>query len=141
MRIDHAGKDLKKGARGTSAKNDDVDLVWQMTRIGDNVKLHATKKRHTWIKDIELEVTKSETMFIQNHVKSAKRDLAIGMINKYKIPTIDEKTGKPIGTKRFWNTVKETLEAVEDIKSMQKDFWSALHYLNGERLLLGKPTE
>jgi hypothetical protein len=32
MRIDHAGKDLKKGARGTSAKNDDVDLVWQMTK-------------------------------------------------------------------------------------------------------------
>ena len=28
LRIDHAGKDLTRGQRGTSAKNDDVDVVW-----------------------------------------------------------------------------------------------------------------
>ena len=28
LRIDHAGKDAKLGQRGTSAKNDDVDVVW-----------------------------------------------------------------------------------------------------------------
>jgi len=141
LRIDHAGKDMSKGARGTSAKNDDVDLVWQMTRSGDTVRLHATKKRHTWIKDIDLEVTKSETMFIQNHVKTARRDLAIGMVNKYKIPIFDEKLNQPIGTKRFWVMVKEALEGKEDLKGMQEDFWSALHYLNDERRLTAKPTK
>ena len=28
LRIDHAGKDLTRGQRGTSAKRDDVDVVW-----------------------------------------------------------------------------------------------------------------
>src|SRR5215207_7410755 len=31
-RADHSGKDPTKGARGTSAKNDDVDIVWQLNR-------------------------------------------------------------------------------------------------------------
>ena len=64
LRIDHAGKDLKKGARGTSAKNDDVDLVWQMTRTDNTVVLKSTKKRHTWILDkIMFSVNKAHDMF------------------------------------------------------------------------------
>jgi hypothetical protein len=31
LRIDHAGKDVTRGQRGTSAKNDDVDVVWEMS--------------------------------------------------------------------------------------------------------------
>ena len=30
VRIDHAGKDSDRGQRGTSAKRDDVDLIWQL---------------------------------------------------------------------------------------------------------------
>lgn len=48
-RLDHAGKDLALGQRGTSAKNDDVDLVWQLTvRDDDAVRLRATKRRVSW---------------------------------------------------------------------------------------------
>jgi hypothetical protein len=32
LRTDHAGKDATKGQRGTSAKRDDVDVVWSMKR-------------------------------------------------------------------------------------------------------------
>ena len=32
LRIDHAGKDLDRGARGSSAKNDDVDAVWLLAK-------------------------------------------------------------------------------------------------------------
>ena len=32
LRTDHAGKDRSKGPRGTSAKRDDVDVVWSLTR-------------------------------------------------------------------------------------------------------------
>ena len=40
IRIDHAGKDFERGQRGTSAKNDDVDVVWRMTRLeGDRFRL------------------------------------------------------------------------------------------------------
>jgi hypothetical protein len=45
LRIDHAGKDAKRGQRGTSGKNDDVDLVWEMTDRGHGEFLLTTTKR------------------------------------------------------------------------------------------------
>ncbi|HEY7824627.1 MAG TPA: bifunctional DNA primase/polymerase, partial [Acidimicrobiia bacterium] len=49
IRIDHAGKDLSKGQRGTSAKNDDVDVVWQISRTDQGIKLTAKKRRMGWV--------------------------------------------------------------------------------------------
>ena len=50
LRIDHAGKDVKKGQRGTSAKNDDVDVVWEMAERGaGEYVLRATKRRVSWV--------------------------------------------------------------------------------------------
>jgi hypothetical protein len=50
IRVDHAGKDLEKGQRGTSAKGDDVDVVWQMTRgDGGTYTLKARKRRMGWV--------------------------------------------------------------------------------------------
>jgi hypothetical protein len=53
VRVDHAGKDLDKGQRGTSAKNDDVDIVWRLARQdGDTFKLIAKKRRMGWVPEI-----------------------------------------------------------------------------------------
>ncbi|HEY7823971.1 MAG TPA: hypothetical protein VIG24_14100, partial [Acidimicrobiia bacterium] len=50
VRIDHAGKDLEKGQRGSSAKNDDVDIVWQMVRHGGSqFRLKTRKSRMGWV--------------------------------------------------------------------------------------------
>jgi len=50
VRLDHAGKDLDRGQRGTSAKNDDVDLVWQLTELdGGGIRLRATHRRQSWV--------------------------------------------------------------------------------------------
>jgi hypothetical protein len=49
VRIDHAGKDIEKGQRGTSAKNDDVDVVWQMVKADGGFKLTAKKRRMGWV--------------------------------------------------------------------------------------------
>lgn len=50
LRADHAGKDLEKGQRGGSAKNDDVDVVWQLDRRdAGGFRLRATHKRMGWI--------------------------------------------------------------------------------------------
>lgn len=53
LRTDHSGKDTSKGQRGSSAKNDDVDLVWRLTRTdtkaGDGVKLERTHSRVAWV--------------------------------------------------------------------------------------------
>jgi hypothetical protein len=45
LRVDHAGKDVEKGQRGTSAKNDDVDVVWQLTGADDRLTLKCTHQR------------------------------------------------------------------------------------------------
>jgi hypothetical protein len=37
VRLDHAGKDEAKGQRGGSAKGGDVDAVWRMTRVNDDL--------------------------------------------------------------------------------------------------------
>lgn len=50
LRVDHAGKDVTKGQRGTSAKNDDVDVVWQMAaKDGGAYTLTAKKRRMGWV--------------------------------------------------------------------------------------------
>ena len=46
LRIDHAGKDLERGARGSSAKNDDVDAVWLLSkRTETRLDLRRTHNR------------------------------------------------------------------------------------------------
>lgn len=64
VRIDHAGKDIERGQRGTSAKNDDVDVVWQMTALeGYRFRLAATKRRVNWVPEtVELELVKNHEM-------------------------------------------------------------------------------
>jgi hypothetical protein len=53
VRVDHAGKDLDKGQRGTSAKNDDVDVVWRLARQdGDTFRLTAKKRRMSWVPEV-----------------------------------------------------------------------------------------
>jgi AAA domain len=57
LRLDHAGKDVTRGQRGSSEKAGDVDLVWQLT-VGDGgvSKLKALKRRVGWVpEEIALE--------------------------------------------------------------------------------------
>jgi hypothetical protein len=58
VRADHAGKDSAKGQRGSSAKNDDVDVVWKFTkRNTTSILIEATHRRMQWIPDkVELEL-------------------------------------------------------------------------------------
>ena len=48
MRLDHAGKDIGRGQRGSSAKNDDVDIVLKLERTDSGQKLTATHRRMSW---------------------------------------------------------------------------------------------
>lgn len=65
VRIDHAGKDLERGQRGSSAKNDDVDIVWQMTRTGSDLYTMKTRKaRMGWVPEkIELRMSDDPLRF------------------------------------------------------------------------------
>lgn len=48
-RLDHGGKDRTKGQRGSSAKDDDVDLVFEMTDAGEHLVLRRTRSRFPWV--------------------------------------------------------------------------------------------
>lgn len=49
VRTDHAGKDIDKGQRGSSAKNDDVDVVWQLKKLEGGSELTRTHSRISWV--------------------------------------------------------------------------------------------
>jgi len=57
IRLDHAGKDLERGQRGSSAKADDVDVVWNLSaRDAHRLTLRATHRRMSWVPEtVELE--------------------------------------------------------------------------------------
>jgi hypothetical protein len=49
-RLDHQGKDAAQGQRGTSAKADDVDIVFRLTRLdARTLKLARTHARVPWV--------------------------------------------------------------------------------------------
>lgn len=45
IRLDHAGKDTERGQRGSSAKDSDVDVVWQLEQI-TAVAFRLTRGKH-----------------------------------------------------------------------------------------------
>jgi hypothetical protein len=49
LRLDHSGKDPKRGQRGSSAKNDDVDVVWLLEQDLDRVTLKMDRRRMGWV--------------------------------------------------------------------------------------------
>jgi hypothetical protein len=49
VRTDHAGKNAKLGQRGSSAKNDDVDIVFQLIKTDDGLRLKRTHTRISWV--------------------------------------------------------------------------------------------
>lgn len=61
LRTDHAGKNLERGQRGSSAKRDDVDVIWSMRRgDGGGVLLNCSgSSRLGWVEP-ELKLDRSE---------------------------------------------------------------------------------
>jgi hypothetical protein len=106
MRIDHAGKDLKKGARGTSAKNDDVDLVWQMTKVDGQLVLIRQKHRHTWIPErINLIIHDQAQMFTQDIKGGERLGQAMKMLEELNIdPALSQDA--------MWTIVKDRAENI-----------------------------
>jgi hypothetical protein len=50
-RLDHAGKDNAKGQRGSSAKGDDVDIVWKLAKTENGLELRVDARRMSWVPD------------------------------------------------------------------------------------------
>ena len=60
-RLDHSGKDASKGQRGSSAKNDDVDVVIKLERTEKGQRITATHRRMSWFPEVtEIVVAESD---------------------------------------------------------------------------------
>lgn len=60
-RLDHAGKDFERGQRGSSAKNDDVDVVQQLVRRDGGIVIRATHRRMAWVPEtVELGIEEND---------------------------------------------------------------------------------
>ncbi|MGO9964461.1 MAG: AAA family ATPase [Acidimicrobiales bacterium] len=67
LRLDHAGKDKGKGARGSSAKNDDVDGVFLLEVVAEDkaegtatIRLSNTHRRGELLHDLTVHRTRTE---------------------------------------------------------------------------------
>ena len=67
LRLDHAGKDKGKGARGSSAKNDDVDGVFLLEVVAEDkavgtatIKLTNTHRRGELLHDLTVKRTRTD---------------------------------------------------------------------------------
>ena len=67
LRTDHSGKDTSKGQRGSSAKNDDVDLVWSLKRIENLITLTRTHSRISWVPP-EVKIARQQTNGITEYL-------------------------------------------------------------------------
>jgi hypothetical protein len=96
VRLDHAGKEVSKGQRGSSAKNDDVDVVWRLERReGNDLKLVATKRRMAWVPETA-DLPSRETEHGTTHVANAPT-YPTGTFDVVKVL---DRLGTPIGDGR-----------------------------------------
>ena len=69
MRLDHAGKDVERGQRGTSAKNDDVDVVVRVERTDSGPRWIATHRLMSWYQD-KVDITLAEEAGVMTFTRS-----------------------------------------------------------------------
>lgn len=86
-RLDHVGKDATKLGRGSSAKNDDVDVVWIVERTDEGLRLKRAMARVAWIpervefrqEDAPLTFTRAEESWPAGTKEAAERLAALGV--------------------------------------------------------------
>ncbi len=134
IRADHAGKDTAKGQRGTSAKNDDVDVVWRFTKRSEtSILLEATHRRMQWIPDkVELELhttnDKLTHRLLGDDIPNAALQLAQTLENITNEPDLSVRTARRLlkehGIKTSNDTLRQALTARRRQQNTQQiDTW------------------
>jgi hypothetical protein len=119
VRLDHGGKDRTKGQRGSSAKDDDVDVVWEMTAEGSQLLLHCTRKRVAWVPN-EVRIVRHDEPLLRHELAPAA--LPAGTID---LAEEIDKLGLPLDV-----TMRAAMTALRDAGRgrRQADVLAALKY-------------
>ncbi len=102
IRIDHSGKDVEKGIRGTSDKAGSADLVYLLVADGPRVSLRSKAKRIPWVAD---EVNYTKLFSPLRHVADTRPHSAAGI----ELAKILDRLDLPLDASR--RTVIDSLKA------------------------------
>lgn len=73
LRLDHFGKDSERGSRGSSAKNQDVDHVWELKRVRVGTTMDATSENI--VTEIEMNRTHTRTGLGKDKIAITRRGI------------------------------------------------------------------
>ena len=130
IRADHAGKDTSKGQRGTSAKNDDVDVVWRFTKRGaDNILLEATHRRMSWIPEkVEIELRDTPQGLRHSTIQDKPSMAALHMAHQLRMMGMGSETtlasARKILKERDVKCAQDTLRAA--VRQLKNDISSEI---------------
>ena len=136
LRIDHVGKDASRGARGSSAKVDDLDLIWTMSKSKEEgVFILKNDKARVPIKTSELAIerridplrhlVRSGIRWDELIATARKHEDAIGLIEGLKASQPEHSLAQG----RVWNSLR-TQCASKGIGRRQ--LYQALAFVKGE---------
>ena len=136
LRIDHIGKDATRGARGSSAKIDDLDLIWTMSKTKEpNVFLLKNEKARAFVtQDSYLLERRSSPL--RHIIKSGidwselmaslhKFDVAIALIEEL----IASKPSHSMAQGKVWVSLRSECKKAGISRS---ELWKALRHVKGE---------
>jgi RecA-family ATPase len=91
LRLDHSGKDAERGMRGSSAKTTDVDVAWQLDRVGESrMRLNRKESRsNTSPESVLIEQVDSPLrhVILPSGVPDTRVTEVIGVLEKLDIPS------------------------------------------------------
>jgi RecA-family ATPase len=137
IRIDHMGKDPEKEARGSSAKRDDVDLIWLMKEVTPNGRFELiNKKSRVLIAEDRLILDRTSNPLSHRILsgidwatliaEAAKPDTALALITEY----VAKNPSSRLGRTAVWTALKAKCNS-EGIS--RKTLWDAIErYRSGE---------
>ena len=140
LRIDHVGKDASKGSRGSSAKVDDLDLIWVMskTKKSDEFLLKNEKarvpvgaakyiiKRNTSPLSHKIQGGIEWADLIASHLKF---EMTIGLIEDLVTRVPDQ----AMGQSAIWSALSKKCK---DAGVSRSELFEALKFVKGESLPL-----
>lgn len=137
IRIDHMGKDPEKEARGSSAKRDDVDLIWLMKESTPKGRFELiNKKSRVLISEDRLILDRTSNPLTHRILsgidwatlisEASKADMALALITEH----VEKNPSSRLGRAAVWSALKARCNA-EEIS--RKTLWDAIErFRNGE---------
>lgn len=129
VRTDNTGKDVTRGARGSTGKRDDVDVEWLFSRTPGGVRLAVGKGRQRGIEPLNITVTddgEGRTTFSSDR-RSDPVTACMSWLDAQGIPRDEsarqiEKRVRLAGLAATWPRDSVVREAVERRKALAEDF-------------------